>query len=979
MKNKEQEIPEIADSDLDSDTKESVKKLVSRETSVVASLVVFSLILLALILPIFLDNSSLKFRLEQKISQSFQTKFTIYGEVKVRLLPKLAVVAEDVVLEDYKEKDSQKTYDIHAEVLTLQFPFFGGSSIKKIILSNAILTRYEADKELIQNNEISKKIADLKKNYSKNNPDSSEISAKLFNVADSQIKGQEALPEVIIKNSRAILYDKFARKNEINSIDLEAEISKDKIVASGDFVSRDVNNNFNLAAIFNSKSSSKDSYFDLVSPVFELHLKGNYTSQNRGLLKSDFLGDVEMEIMDLKSSYQSYVSADGVIATRLKNNSKPIKITANFDSHDNEILVNNLKIESDLLRGNGSIDVGLSEENPAIDVFLDLENLDLNNLWSNEVVKVDNLSNVALTDLTTKKLAEDVDDLQEKEEATIDKNDDPKINIELTKKLKNFDLTAEINIKKIKLLSGDINDSSIYLSASKQGDIIVMPAKFNLPGEAFLRVSGVFDNSTAISKFIGEFDGKGKSLREVLRWLNIESENLKLDQLKDFSIYSDVLLLPNSVALDNAILSFGDSKFSGDLKFQNNGKALDLTGRIHVDKFNIDDHFLTSGQNTYLSPGVLLKKVFWLNDIPSNNSLELSFDSLIYKDEKFDDQSFKVKIGRGYIEFSDLNLHSPKTDLRADFLVDISDKNPRFKLKVDAKKFHYESPNRDEKDLPKLNIFDQFFALPSLENFNGEVDLNIEEAKIDGLLVNGTKIAGLINDGNISKTTFDSEFYGGKFSYRGVLGLKTNKMIGGNMTFDNLDIEQFLSGLVGIKNISGIGNFAANVTSISGNKDEFISKLKSEIKFNINSPIVDGYGLTDLIQKMFAPKTYAVDLQNPEKILFNSEAKTVFQKASGAIQINDGKDAKMKINVSGLANNGVILGSFSLQDSTLDLLFNAIFLTGDSKKQIPINIATKIKGKTNDLLQSTNLDQARQYLGLPLAQKPVEQTKIIAK
>lgn len=979
MKNKEQEITENNDSDVDLGTKESVTKVVHHEVFGVVILVGIFLVLLALILPIFFDNSALKFQLAQKVSQSFHTKFTIYGKVKVKLLPHLALVANDVVLEDYKEKDSNKTYDIYAKSLTLQFPFLNfseGFSIKKIILSDAVLVRYEADKSLIQNSETFKIIEDLKKNYSKDEGDASPgISSKLFSISDLGKQIIENLPEIIVDNSRAILYDKFAHKNEINSIDAEAKISKDKISASGDFVSQNINNDFKFAAVFNSNSSKKDSYLELISPALELHLKGNYTAENKGLLKSDFLGDLDMQIMDLKSSYQSYIDNEGVIATRLKNNSKPIKITANIDSHSREISISNLKILSDFIGGAGSIDISLNEEAPIIDVFLDLENLDLDNLWSNEIVKVRDNSAFLAPKIAT----QNPDKTKEETTASDEKNDDPKINIELTKKLKNFELAAEVNIKKIKYLSGEINDSNLYLTTSKQGDIILMPAIFSLPGESFLRVGGVFDNSTSVSKFLGEFDAKGKSLQEIFRWLKIESQNLKLDALNEYSIYSDVLILPNSVALNNMILKVGDSEFLGDLKLDNDGKAINSLAHIHVNQFNIDDHFLISGQNTYLSPGVLLKKVFWLNDLSSSNSLDLSFDRLIYKKEEFGEQSFKLRIGRGYIKISDLNLRSPQTDLSADFAVDISDQNPQFKLKIDAKKFHYETPKQDDKTAVKINAFDQFFALPSLENFDGEISVNIEDAQIDNFPINNIKLAGSLKDGNIEESTFGGEFYGGEFSYRGLLGFKINKVLNGNMSFTNLDLKPALSDLVGIKNISGIGNLSANITTVSRDKNEFFSKLKSEIKFNINSPTVEGYGLSDLIQKMFAPKTYAADLQNPQKILFNPEAKTIFQKASGTIQINNGKDGKMKFDVSGLANNGVILGTFSAQDLTLDLLFNAIFLTGDAKKQIPINIATKIKGKTGDLLQNTNMDQVRQYLGLPLKQKPIEKTTIITQ
>lgn len=122
---------------------------------------------------------------------------------------------------------------------------------------------------------------------------------------------------------------------------------------------------------------------------------------------------------------------------------------------------------------------------------------------------------------------------------------------------------------------------------------------------------------------------------------------------------------------------------------------------------------------------------------------------------------------------------------------------------------------------------------------------------------------------------------------------------------------------------------------------------------------------------MFAPQTYRQELLTPEKLLFNPEAKTIFKQASGTIQINGGKDGKVRINISAPAMNGILSGTFSTEDRVIDLLFNAIFLTGDATKQTPINIATNLRGKTDNILQSTNIDQVRQYLGLSTMEKSI--------
>ena len=97
---------------------------------------------------------------------------------------------------------------------------------------------------------------------------------------------------------------------------------------------------------------------------------------------------------------------------------------------------------------------------------------------------------------------------------------------------------------------------------------------------------------------------------------------------------------------------------------------------------------------------------------------------------------------------------------------------------------------------------------------------------------------------------------------------------------------------------------------------------------------------------------------------FSSNAKTIFKQASGGITIDKSRDNKFKIDISAPAINGIFTGQLNIIESKISGLANIIFLTGDRKKQVPINIATNITGSLNNISQNTNLDQAKQYLGI---------------
>ncbi len=966
--------------------------IIKSEATKIGAAVFLAIISFTLILPIFFNNSALKFQITQKISQISEANFSIKGDIKIVLLPYPAIIAEDVLLENYKpktEKNSPKIYNLYAKKMKIKFPVFSFSSdaaIDELTLSDAVMeSLHENNSSTTRDNKLTRIIAELNKiPKSQETHLSSGISAKLFSIEDinSSQLALGKLPRLIIENGEAIIYDRFNRKKDIGAINVKTKINRKKISAEGSFSSENIVSNFKLLAKFNSSSNSPTSVLEVISPVMQLRIKGNFPFENKGIFASDFRGKIEAEIVELKPFYQSYISNADIISGKLKYSAKPIKISANIENLAQEISISDLKINSDLVSGNGNINLDVSGEVSLVDVDLDLASLDLDNIWSNNAIPAnqdDNQNNLQLAaNDETESLPTTILPDQQNQDAVAVSTPTEKttpINLNLTKEIKDIDLTTEIKIKSIKYLDGEIKDANLYLTLSKEGEIMVLPLIFTIPGDGIFRVNGVFDNTAITPKFIGKFDASGKSIKEVLRWLKIESQNLKLENLREYSLYSDVMLLPNSITLNNFYLNLNNSsEFLGEAKIDNSNKISNIISRFRISNFNVDEHFLTSGQNAYFSPGLLLKKLLWLNDISSNSSIDLGFDKLIYKKEEFPNQSLKLRLGRGYLEISDLNLKSENTDLTANISVDISDKKQKFDITVNANNFHYDTLQQEAPlafgdnitKSQKQNFFDQFFSLPSLEGFDGKISLNFKKLKIDDVEISKVILEGRLKDGNINVINLSSSIYGGTLDYKGLIGIKLNKTINGNLTFDNVSLQPLLSDIFGIQNVAGIANISANVTSVASSRSEFAKSLRSEIKFNANAPTIMEYGLNDLVKKMFAPQIYANDLRNPEQILINSQAQTVFKQSDGTIQINGGKDGKLRANITAPAVNGILSGAINLENNTLDLLFNTIFLTGNSQKQTPINIATNIKGPINNLAQSTNLDQARQYLGLPI-------------
>jgi len=193
--------------------------------------------------------------------------------------------------------------------------------------------------------------------------------------------------------------------------------------------------------------------------------------------------------------------------------------------------------------------------------------------------------------------------------------------------------------------------------------------------------------------------------------------------------------------------------------------------------------------------------------------------------------------------------------------------------------------------------------------------------------------------------------------------VKFDKFFSGNAELANVDLAQLLP-IFQIHNVGGKANIAASISTFADRKDFFTKELTSSVKINAASVAVEGFGLADLVKKMFNIKANYNELRTPEKIYENADATTVFKQISGLAEIEKGRDSKFKLDATGSALNGVISGNFNLYQKQASGLANFIFLTGNKNKQIPINVATAFTGKFGNLQTNTNLDQALQYLGL---------------
>lgn len=987
------------------------------------------LFLLSLIisLPLFLNTSSLKSQITHKVSELFEVDFAIGGDVEISFLPSPRVTIEKAILrnQSMRQKDMfQQNYTIAIEEIEIGLPWFGitkDSTIRKIILKHPVIEVYN------QNTEPNIRKSDIIKAEELIVP-SKEIApttdlgiiGKIFSVNDLSLSNINLnhIPRMIIEDGEVIYYGDSVVQQNINSIEAKILTSEDSLNAEGHFSSYGTISSFIAKINFGAGDSEEKSIIQIASPSLNFKFEGLFSSENRGLLFSDFEGKLNLEIADLQSFYSSYINSSDISSVALKSHSGKIQAEASVVGYKGSIVMNDIIINSPNLSGTGFADIDLNFKFPIIDIDLDLDQLDFSALWSMDNVPASEQKNLIDFLSSRDNKYDEESSTQNQEEKSEDKSLLPTAS--RLDPVRTIDLTANINIKNIKLTQESIRNFNLYISVSNRGQAMILPLTFSIAKDSNVSISGVFDCSSGQSKFIGQLGSKGSEFGSILNVVGLDFKNIKLAALKDYYLYSDLRALSGSMILGNTYLSINGGKTTilGDIKLTGKDGALQTDSNLKIIGLNLEDHFTTLIPSYYFNEGSLFDKLLWISSSLADHRFKLTLYDTIYDNSKapIPHQALEINFGKGRIELvnSDLwiNEHS---NLQASFFASMDDNKPKLTLNMKGSYFAPSTQNKDESgnkidqenknqslgDLksdgesdiaiqdqftkpPSNNItlIDRLFSLPSLVRFNGDLDLDLENFGAEFASFKNLKFKAKLKDGILSdiessgdllsysnsdnkSVSLTKEENNPSFEYKGSVAIGEYKTISGNLSLSNMPINPILGSAFSIKNIDGISNISTSFSSNARNRREFLTKLKGEAKFIVASLVVQDYGLTDLVKKMLLPSNYRNELANPDSILFRQGARTIFKEAKGYIKMNNRIGGKLSIQLGAPAINSVLSGTIEPNNRNANLLFNTIFITGNRQKQTPINIVSSISmDKEIKLLH--NIDQVRQYLGLPL-------------
>ncbi len=970
--------------------KERILAFLKSEGFKMVAIVFSCLFAFVIVFPSYLDNSKLKFDISQRLSKLTQATISIRGNLDISLLPVPTISLKEVFIENYAPMGSRSEvdnfYNIYCKNVKVVYPILKLNNrqlIKNLIADGCIIEGAIPDiLSKIENSLFAKKIASIKANQNDSKNVMEEgLSSKIFSIDDLESTAifLATPPSIQLNDSIITFFNETGVNKEFTEIYSTIEFDKDFINGYGSFVSQSIDNEFKINTKFNSQEKEPDSFFSLNSSVFNLKIQGNFLENNlKGLLRTKFNGFVELEINDLKNFYKSLISSNDAVSNKLKSINKTIKISSFINNENKNLDLKKIIINSDVINGNGDIAMQVNDDNILVsDVKLNIDDFNIDSIWSTEnpARKLVELNSIPKAPENSNNKNEDAN----KNLPTIG-NSEQKISLKSPPKIKkrlisdlillarDYDINLEIFIQKANLYQEVIQDIKIFANIPNLGKMVINPLSFKIANDSEFRINGILEDSSNNTKLIGYIDGKGQSLNEVFKWLKIKSDIIKTDNLKNFTLYSDFEVDQNAIFLNNFYINLEDKKteFYGDFSIKDFEKKRSVYCNIKASEFDVQKYLILSKNNPYFREGILFDKLLWLNEVFSDFDLKIKFDKFIYRGNEFVDQELAIQAGRGFLKFPKTRFKSIDNIFDLEFNVDISDKNQiaNFLLNADKLTMKFRDEHIDSIKNYRRSIFDKYFELPSLQGFSGDIDFSVKQLVIDDKIINDFEHKNSFKNSVFGQSKTSMKLYDGTFEFKGLNDIKYNKIINGNFSCKGCDIGKILSELYHVNSISGIANISGNLVSIGKSYREFIDNLNSEISLAISSPKIKGYGLTDLVKKIYAIQANAKELSEPEKIIENKDSSTQYLQGKGFINIKGEKNSNFSISLKAPLINSIFSGMVFMKEKSLNGTLNTIFVAVNAKKQVPINIATNVVGFFDDTAQVSNLNQARQFLGL---------------
>lgn len=728
----------------------------------------------------------------------------------------------------------------------------------------------------------------------------------------------------ITTNNSNIVINGRTYRRELNNINIFGDVGTNNISIQGDLLSNKQPLNINLS--LNKKTDDYNGKLILSSQAFRMDIDLANANPNN----LEISGKSSLNLLHPQLFSRTMFDVSSFLYNRVIDNTD-LKINFNFSLKDNILNVQDIIFNGKNINAKANIKLDLNE-NSTHDINIDFDYL--------------NLDDLIIRDLTGKNKNPQEKNISIFSESEIIINEEEKYMGFVEELIKFNPIAFDIKAKKIKFNNENISNGEMIFSYSESDSFSFDKIIADLPGSTKLSIirDDIAENISLEGQDLNAF------------WNFLKNTSTKISQDKDklaFKFNGELEAKNNKLFINNATFNSKDFKSKNQIEIDFDSGISYIAVKTDIEELVLDDVFLSRDNMNY-SGNMLKNKILSLNEFTLNSFLRFNIKKILYKSSEFKNYNFTIKTSRGIFDVYNINLDDK---IKGNISFDILQLNPNININIIATNTNIEN---------NININNILFELPTMEDFFGNVNIVGKNLKFKKSKIQDLEINSKISKGILTFDRFTLEGFGGKCNINGFIDLKFNRKI--NMTFGGCtsDLKDTLYLFTNTNNISGLIGFSAVIYTEGSTINSFLQNYNVKLQIIGSGINIDKFGLSDLNSKLFDINANVELLKKlePEKILYNIDANSVFEKLSGNIQYLGKSGGQIDVDISRPLINGKTTGSFIFSSGLTDLRLNSnfIMLSGTLNTTIPLTLPIAVNGKDPNISVATNFQQINSYI-----------------
>lgn len=810
--------------------------------SIYAILSILLVLVLTNVAVTFKDWSRYKEYITQKLEKEYDAKIHIMGKIEASfIMPKLTI--RNVYIQ-YNGHEEQKLSDLVS---------VGQVEIRPSFLSLFLFS--------LQPKSIT--LLDMKSNRQ-----------NLFNIVNK--KSSNNIMNILIKDSHISVEDDYINIKEI-------KIKKNKK--------------------FSGKVKINDSHYDFLGKI-NITKKSIDVNVESKLINLLFQGSKEQEkvngnlVLTVNNNSDSISDLVKVINLGLLSHlipSENIKISSNINMDDAEFMMTDLKVESNSMQAHGAIHNDRKSNHTNVSVKF--SKIDLDFIQDNSRKKVD------------------VKDLLECFKRSIPEDLSLDFNID----------ASNINYQK-KILDNFRAAVKFVDSKATVNTLLKLPGINNI-----FYLSGEVSSNNVLSEFNGNLQVEGNDFESFISCF-FPSITINEDKKNQFILHSKVHFAPRVLSISDITLLNHEEFLQGSIKVSYTKKHNMIDGRFSIHNLNADKYNFGS-----------LYKVQWLKKFNHDVNIKISINDLILNDKKIKSLDFLLNIEKNRLVANRIQVHGEGFDTTGNvrILMDQGHVKPLVDIDFIGKKFNgniIKLPDFIEKTKTSKNKITQvqwstkrFDFLNNIENFDANVRINTEAFTIRQSNLKDFHLDALIRNNTITVRQVNYALEEGKVSFQGYM--RSDSMYT-RFFISELEVSK-MSKAVGINNARGQVSLSGTVKTHGKSLYDWANNYLGEVKLGAQKVTFSNIDLNSFITNLLGSKNKSEVVTFANVDIYKGS--TSFRNLKGKASISNGicsTGLQFQIDRA----SGAISANLNLSNFNVDSILRLFFIPPNQSNSVYIDM-----------------------------------------